>query len=165
MAVFCKACHSDLVNTTMAQNRVHWALLDQTACLNCHRPHAAPQAKLLKASEKELCGSCHADSVARQQRSVTKHPPVDEGQCTACHQPHASNAVFLFAGKDQLEVCANCHDWGKHSTHPLGEKVLDPRNKHLNVDCSSCHRTHGSEFKHLATFDTKKELCLQCHDK
>ena len=161
----CKACHSDLVNTTLTQSRVHWAVLDQTACLNCHRPHAAPKAKLLKADEKELCGSCHADAVARQQRSVTKHPPIENGECSSCHRPHASNAVFLLDGKDELEVCAKCHDWGKHSTHPIGEKVVDPRNKNLTTSCSSCHRTHGSEFKHLAHFDMKKDMCLQCHDK
>ena len=101
--------------------------------------------------------------MARQDRSVTKHPPIEEGTCSACHLPHASNVLFLLDDGGPPEVCGKCHEWSKHSMHPRGPKVLDPRNKNLTVDCEACHRTHGTEFKHMAHFDTRKELCLQCH--
>lgn len=159
----CRSCHSQDVNTALADARVHWPVVDKTACLNCHRPHASRTGKLLQANEKQLCGRCHADAVARQTRSLTKHQPIDDGMCTACHRPHSSNTVFLLDGANVPEVCGKCHDWGKHSSHPIGPKVIDPRNKNLTLDCLACHRTHGTENKHLTHFDTKKDLCVQCH--
>ena len=107
-------------------------------------------------------GACTAYNF---ERSLTKHPPVQEGSCSACHLPHGSDVLFLLADGGQPAVCGKCHEWSKHSMHPRGPDVADPRNKTLAVDCDACHRTHGTEFKHLAHFDTKKELCLQCHTK
>lgn len=159
----CRGCHNELVNAAYGQNRIHWPVVDRTACLNCHNPHAAKTAKLLRAEQGKLCGSCHPDAVARQATSATKHQPIADGECSTCHQPHASDTLYLLEGKTTIEVCGKCHDWGKHSAHPMGAKVADPRNKYLATDCLSCHRTHGSPEKHLAHFDTKKELCLQCH--
>ncbi len=159
----CKACHSETVNAALGMNRVHWPVVDRVACLNCHGPHATRAPKLLLADEKKVCGSCHADALARQERSLTKHQPVEDGMCSTCHAPHASNAVSLLAGKDLGEVCGQCHDWGKHSAHPSGPKVADPRNRNLALDCSSCHRNHGTAFKHLAHADTKRDLCVMCH--
>ncbi len=161
----CRACHSDTVNAVFNDSRVHWPVLDRTACLNCHNPHAARAAKLLKADEKTLCGRCHADAVARQDRSETKHEPIADGNCTICHRPHSSSSAFLLDQGGVPDVCGGCHDWGKHSTHPVGPKVIDPRNRNLTVSCLSCHRTHGTSFKHLAHFDTKKDLCVQCHEE
>ena len=159
----CKACHSDTVNTALGDARIHWPVVDRRACLNCHRPHASRAGKLLESEEKALCGECHADAVARQARSETKHEPILEGNCSTCHRPHSSGTTFLLDGADMTEVCAKCHEWQKHSTHPIGPKVVDPRNRNLGLDCASCHRTHGTPFKHLAHFDTKKDLCVQCH--
>jgi predicted CXXCH cytochrome family protein len=73
--------------------------------------------------------------------------------------------MFLLDGGSLEEVCAKCHEWGKHSAHPLGAKAVDQRNRNLTLDCLSCHRTHGTPFKHLAHFDTKKDLCVQCHSE
>lgn len=159
----CKACHSETVNTALGEDRIHWPVVDRKACLNCHRPHASRVGKLLKAEEKSLCGGCHGDAVARQARSATKHEPILEGNCTICHRPHSSPSVFLFDGATVTDVCEKCHEWQKHSAHPIGTKVVDPRNRNLTLDCLSCHRTHGTPNKHLTHFDTKKDLCVQCH--
>lgn len=159
----CRGCHSETVNAAFGMLRVHWPVVDRNACLNCHTPHASKTAKLLMDDEKDVCGSCHQDAIARQERSAVKHQPIADGQCSVCHAPHASNAVFLLAASDETELCARCHDWGKHQSHPAGPKVIDPRNRNLPVGCSSCHRTHGSDFAYLAHFDKKKDLCVQCH--
>jgi len=110
-----------------------------------------------------LCGSCHDDTIKRQEKSVTKHEPIKLGACTACHEPHASNNILLFKEATVIDVCASCHDWQKHSTHPIGEKVIDKRNKNLTVQCLSCHRSHGTEFKSMIPFQATSELCIQCH--
>jgi len=161
----CRSCHGDMIGTLLAANRVHWPTLDKKACLNCHNPHASPQKGLLLAPMKELCGSCHKDAVEKQTRSVTKHPPVDEGACTTCHDPHAASTTHLLANGNTLELCGTCHDWQTHSTHPIGEKVVDKRNKNLTMDCLSCHYAHGSAYKHLSPYDTKTDLCVQCHEE
>jgi predicted CXXCH cytochrome family protein len=159
----CRGCHNDLMLEIGSKNRVHWPLLDKAACGNCHEPHASRTAKLLAAPQKQLCGSCHPDSLARQDRSVTKHPPVNEGECSVCHSPHASDATFLLATADDRQTCGTCHDWSGHSAHPIGESAVDQRNPNLRVTCESCHRSHGTAFKHFAHGDVKGELCMQCH--
>jgi len=161
----CRSCHGDLMNTMLAANRVHWPALDRRSCLNCHNPHASPGKGLLLQPMKNLCGSCHPDAIEKQVRSVTKHPPVESGDCTTCHDPHSAAGNHLLANANTLELCGSCHDWQRHSTHPIGEKVVDKRNKNLTMDCLSCHYAHGSANKHLAPYDTKAELCVQCHEE
>jgi predicted CXXCH cytochrome family protein len=160
----CRGCHAELVQLTFTKSKVHWPAIDKRACLNCHNPHAAKTKPLLKAEQTELCGTCHADAIRREARSLAKHQPVVDGQCSSCHQPHASDAQFLFVKSPTQELCADCHDWKKHNNHPIGDKTVDPRNKNLPMDCLSCHRTHGSQFKAFAHFDTKMDLCVQCHE-
>jgi predicted CXXCH cytochrome family protein len=159
----CRACHSTMINESLGKNRIHWPLMDKTGCVHCHNPHGGPEKALLKAKLLVLCGECHADSIERQNRSATKHAPIKDGTCTVCHTPHASDMVFLFSQKTMLDVCKTCHDYSAHSTHPLGEKALDPRNKNVQVQCSSCHGTHGTEYKKMLYYPTATELCVQCH--
>lgn len=160
----CRSCHSELVNAIFAAKRLHDPAVDAVACLNCHGPHATKQPKLIKAPMKAVCGSCHADTIRRQTLSVTKHPPIDDGDCTSCHQPHASDFAFLSTAATQTELCGSCHDWQQHQGHPIGPKAIDPRNKNLAVDCESCHRTHGTPFPHFTHADSKADLCVQCHE-
>ncbi len=160
----CRGCHSTMLNEMMLKDRLHWPIADSVSCQHCHSPHASKEAGLLPAKPAELCGECHADTIARQERSVTKHAPIEEGECTACHSPHSSDDAFLLASGDSIELCGTCHEWETHSTHPIGEKVLDSRNVNLSLDCSSCHRSHGSEHKYFAPLDPDSELCVDCHE-
>jgi DmsE family decaheme c-type cytochrome len=160
----CKGCHSDVVNESLGKSRVHWPILDKAACLNCHNPHAATEKGLLKAKMITLCGECHQDTIERQEKSLTKHPPIAIGECTSCHSPHASDNLFLNAKGSVIDLCGNCHEWTKHSSHPIGEKVKDPRNPNLTLDCLSCHRSHGSEFKGFTHYNPKMDLCIECHE-
>jgi predicted CXXCH cytochrome family protein len=96
-----------------------------------------------------VCGACHADTIRRQSVSVTKHAPVGAGECHVCHDPHGGNAPLLLANPNGIELCGQCHDWQKHSTHPIGDKVKDPRNPNLVVQfpttsalCTNCHERH-----------------------
>lgn len=160
----CKGCHSAMVNQTFGRNRIHWPLLSREGCLTCHGPHASKQKGLLKQDTLTLCGSCHKDTITRQEKSMTKHAPVMAGDCAACHDAHAADGVYLFKQASIVDLCGKCHDWQKHSTHPLGEKVRDPRSRSLSVQCLSCHRSHGTEYKHFIPFATTTELCTQCHE-
>jgi DmsE family decaheme c-type cytochrome len=161
----CRGCHNNTVNDMFSKNRLHWAVIGKKGCLNCHNPHASKQESLLNKKPIPLCGTCHSDTIQRQERSVTKHEPIKDGMCMLCHSPHASDNVFLTLQASMLEFCGTCHDYQKHSTHPVGEKIIDKRNKNLNVDCLSCHRAHGTEFKRMLPFVTVSDLCIQCHTK
>ena len=159
----CMACHYEMVTDVLNQNHVHWPLVDKKGCINCHTPHASPEKKLLRQPMLALCGNCHADTVARQERATTKHPPIAEGDCGACHMPHGSDNQFILKEESVIDICADCHEWQTHSTHPIGPDYTDPRNKNVTVQCLSCHRTHGNENKHFIYFSTANELCIQCH--
>ena len=61
--------------------------------------------------------------------------------------PHSGESALLFVNQDGIELCGKCHDWQKHSTHPIGETRIDPRNKNLTLECSSCHRAGSSRTR------------------
>jgi len=159
----CKGCHNDMVTSTLAKARLHWPVADKTGCVNCHNPHASREAKLLKTNTATLCGSCHADTLKAIAATTAKHAPVEGGTCTTCHAPHGAAGVYLVDQPSVNELCTSCHDYQQHSAHPIGEKAVDPRNKNLRVDCLSCHKGHGTEFKYMLLSASTTELCTQCH--
>lgn len=161
----CRSCHGRDVALMLDSPQVHTAIVEGRSCLNCHSPHASRKPKLVTSDMNETCGSCHADTVARQRNSPSKHKPMTEGKCTACHAPHAGQSVLLLSEKHQPQSCSPCHDNMKHSSHPMGEKYKDPRNRNLTMDCLSCHRAHGTEYKKLMPSPTTSELCVKCHEK
>jgi len=161
----CRGCHNNMMNETLGRNRVHGPVMDRISCQNCHRPHASRESALLKNSQLALCGECHQDTIEKQKKSLAKHPPVEEGSCTKCHRPHSSNNPFLMDNVSTFDICGTCHDWQRHSTHPIGEKVIDKRNRNLGMDCTSCHSNHGSEHKRFLHYDIKMDLCVQCHEQ
>jgi predicted CXXCH cytochrome family protein len=95
--------------------------------------------------------------------TTVKHAPVESGMCVACHSPHGSSGTHLVDQPSIVALCTSCHDYEKHSAHPIGENAVDPRNKNLRVDCLSCHKGHGTEFKWMLLAATNLELCTQCH--
>ena len=159
----CRGCHAEKVAQMLDKSAVHQPVIDQRSCLNCHSPHASKTAGLLNGPMQTVCATCHADTMARQQHSPSKHAPIAEGKCTACHDAHSTNGTLLLSEKHKPESCAPCHEHMAHSSHPLGVKFKDPRNKNMTLDCLSCHRAHGTEFKKLLTFAKTTELCTSCH--
>jgi len=180
----CRGCHANMMNDVFNKNRVHWPLVDKVGCLNCHEPHASEQKKLLTGDMKSLCGKCHPDTMERleklaelerkeraakpaakgkEEKGAITHNPVQGGECSACHLPHASDSAYLMNHPSIIEVCGTCHEWQKHASHPIGEKIFDSRNKNLTVQCLSCHRAHGTGNRNLISFPTITDLCVQCH--
>jgi len=177
----CRGCHSTMMNDAFSKSRIHWPLVDKVGCLNCHEPHASPQKKLLTGDMKALCGKCHIDAMATQEKLAEKekqentaakgrvikgsltHNPVQEGNCEGCHSPHASDSIFLLKQPSTIKLCEGCHDWSKHTSHPMGEKVVDTRNKNITMQCLSCHISHGTGYRYLITYPNVTDLCVQCH--
>jgi predicted CXXCH cytochrome family protein len=161
----CNRCHARTVTAITDKGHLHRPVMEGDACLNCHDPHASKQKKLLVGPTSALCGSCHEDTSKRHERSPTKHQPIGDGECFTCHDPHSSDSPLLFAKAAVVDTCGQCHDFKKHQTHPIGEKVADPRNRNLTVECLSCHRAHGTEFKRLMPFAQAPDLCVKCHQQ
>jgi DmsE family decaheme c-type cytochrome len=161
----CNGCHSEMVGATMAKKRLHWPAADKTGCVNCHSPHASKLANLLKADTPELCSSCHTDTLGRLAAVQSKHAPVDSGMCVSCHSPHSADGVHLVDQPSINTLCTQCHDYETHSAHPLGDEAVDPRNQNLRVDCLSCHKAHGTNFKQMRLNETDLELCTRCHKR
>lgn len=168
----CTECHRDSVDAIFTKNRVHWPLMDKTGCLNCHSPHGSRQKNLLEKSVRETCGKCHEDTVKLQQWSLNNPKnkdlckPIKTGNCTRCHAPHAADNILLMPAASSIgsAICGECHQWETHSTHPIGEKVIDPRDKNLSVECLSCHKACGTGNKpNMMPFETTYDLCIQCH--
>lgn len=177
----CRGCHSSMMNDTFNKSRIHWPLVDKKGCLNCHDPHASPQKNLLMSDMKSVCGKCHIDTMQSQRKLADKekeenaaakvkvikgaltHVPIQEGNCDACHASHASDSGFLLKQSSVIKLCEGCHDWSKHTNHPMGEKVIDSRNKNVTVQCLSCHISHGTGYRYLIPFPTVTDLCVQCH--
>src|SRR5207244_4336097 len=105
----CLSCHSGKDTHNNFRRGEHWR--NDVGCTDCHSPHAAPFAQekpgsvtfignasledpnrastlRLKASEPQLCMSCHTETKA--QFSKPFHHKVMEGtmKCSDCHNPH-----------------------------------------------------------------------------
>jgi len=167
----CRQCHREMIERAFSKDRIHWPLVDSKGCLNCHAPHGAKQKKLLNGLTLTVCGKCHSDTVELQAWSK-KNPknkklcePVKTGNCISCHAPHSSDNILLFARTSiNAELCGECHEWQSHSTHPIGDKVIDQRNKNLTLDCLSCHKGCGTGNKpSMLHYELTEELCIQCH--
>ena len=167
----CRQCHEKEIDEAFSKNRLHWPLAGKVSCLNCHTPHAAKQKKLLKAPITDVCGKCHSDTVELQEwsRANPKNKklcePVKAGNCVVCHSPHAADYPISMNTKSiSSELCGRCHEWQTHSTHPIGEKVIDQRNKNLSLDCLSGHNGCGTQnHPVMLHFPTTYDLCINCH--
>jgi predicted CXXCH cytochrome family protein len=163
-SALCQTCHAPRMQKMLARNRVHQPVVEGN-CLACHSPHAAKERGLLRDNLVVTCGACHGDTIRRQELSPTKHKPIRQGECTRCHDAHGGDAPLYFRHANGIEMCAACHDWQKHSTHPIGEDRKDPRNRNLTMQCSSCHRAHGTDSKHLVPYAKVSDLCTKCHEQ
>jgi DmsE family decaheme c-type cytochrome len=163
-ANLCRGCHSDKLNKMLGNARLHQPVAAGD-CLACHSPHASKERGLVAGNMNVVCGRCHSDTIQRQQVSPTKHTPVRDGDCTNCHDPHSGNAPLLLTQANDLDLCKACHEWQKHTSHPVGLDKKDPRNPNLTLGCASCHRAHGTPYLHLMMYAKASETCTKCHEQ
>jgi predicted CXXCH cytochrome family protein len=112
---------------------------------------------LLKASQPQLCYSCHAD--IKPAFSQPFHHKVNEGlmKCTDCHDSHGTFGNHqLRSTADQNMICTKCH------TETRGPFVFE----HAAVKaegCLACHSPHGSQNARLLNVPNINQMCNQCH--
>lgn len=133
---------------------------NDSSCNSCHNPHASDERYLLKDKEKRVCYECHTDTKDYVAKSAHKHPKI--GACLDCHVAHGSNDLFFLSKGSNTCSQEKCHETQGTFTHPIGEKIIDPRSK-VAMDCSTCHNPMGSPESSILRFEKDKELCVQCH--
>jgi len=149
---------------TTCHNRGDHALWDGSqhdsrgvSCTTCHSVHnpISEKGQLKKATQTELCASCHRDKASKVDRSG--HMPVREGklQCSTCHNPHGStNVKLLRKGDSQADVCTSCH---AEKRGPFLWEHAPSRE-----GCVTCHDPHGSANDRMLVAKPPA-LCQRCH--
>ena len=86
----CLSCHNRGEHAGWEGSTHERRDLNCTTCHSVHSPKAAAH-QLVKATETQLCATCHRLQVAKTERAVA-HMPVREGKmsCSSCHNPHGS---------------------------------------------------------------------------
>ena len=154
----CLKCHEN-VQKQMLQPRNHLTLHNGNSCLNCHSPHAGDTPSLLKGRERQICASCHEDTMKGHRESLSRHPSIKK--CSSCHESHGGRYLSMLRGNGN-DVCIQCHEDQGTFTHPVGPEVLDTHTGQM-ITCVSCHDPMGSEHKYHLVAEGKKALCIRCH--
>jgi len=129
---------------------------NDVGCADCHAVHHQRDPVRSKATQGEVCGSCHGIQIQKANMLQPFSHPLREGQmaCSSCHSPHGSLSEAMLNRDSVNETCYQCHPdkrgpflW-EHQ--PVGE------------DCTLCHESHGTA--HPAMLKQRPPfLCQQCH--
>jgi len=129
------------------------------SCATCHSVHSpkSTEHQLVKATETQVCATCHRLQVAKTERAVA-HMPVREGKmsCSSCHNPHGSisNVKALKVGSSVSESCVSCH------TEMRGPTLFE--HAPVRENCATCHDPHGSSNDRMLVARMPM-LCQRCH--
>lgn len=88
--------------------------------------------------KQELCFGCHGTKTAEiaDARGLRIHGPVAAGECTACHSPHGAPRRYMLRMKNNVELCAQCHDLpGIAQRTPVHRDIT-------KTECTNCHDPH-----------------------
>ena len=95
----CLTCHA------ASEARAHWAGSQHeskgVACNDCHNIHTTEQKVLSKATQAEVCFTCHKEQRAQTHRisthplTVTSLAGAAKMACSDCHNPHGSTGPTL----------------------------------------------------------------------
>jgi DmsE family decaheme c-type cytochrome len=146
----CLGCHnSNLGNWHVAIHNDNGV-----GCADCHKAHDPRDPVRAKATQVEVCKTCHQLQVADSLLPFAH--PLHEGQmaCSSCHSPHGSLADASLKRDTINETCYTCH------ADKRGPFLWE--HQPVSEDCTLCHKPHGSAqagmLKQRPPF-----LCQQCH--
>ena len=125
------------------------------ACTDCHVAHSAKDPVLAKATQPQICFTCHQD--IRADTYKYSHHPIREGlvTCSDCHNPMGGAGDT----KDLKEftvnqTCYNCH------ADKRGPMLWE--HQPVRENCLICHNPHGSNQQRLM-IEPMNFLCASCH--
>lgn len=147
------------LNCHQGGQRTHWQTGPHAAanmeCGSCHKIHSQEDPVRDRATQPDVCFSCHKEQRAQVMRP--NHHPIPERKvvCVDCHNPHGSAGPKLMQRDSVVATCYTCH------MEKRGPFVRS--HQPVTEDCTICHTPHGSVndnlLKQRAPF-----LCQQCHE-
>lgn len=147
----CLGCHK-------GDKRTHWSGSQHeargVACVSCHKIHAANDPVRVRATQTQVCFTCHKSEAAQIHR-VSTHP-IAAGKvlCSDCHNPHGSAGPKLVQENTVNETCYTCH------AEKRGPFLWE--HPPATDDCTNCHTPHGSTNPALLKARSPW-LCQRCH--
>jgi predicted CXXCH cytochrome family protein len=159
-SAMCSGCHKA---TMQGFQRIYTHLtpgMGGDPCSTCHNPHASDAKELLKEKETRMCFKCHSSTKDFVKASRFKHPKLEK--CSDCHASHGSDTRYFLSSEEGGCSATDCHATQGTFTHPVGEKIIDPRSK-TPMTCVTCHSVMGSSEEFNLRYDKEMELCVQCH--
>jgi predicted CXXCH cytochrome family protein len=153
----CNTCHADV---TADKSHIHGPVA-AGACSSCHQAHSSKNLKLLVATGRDLCFTCHTE-MRNQMKTVKFTHKAVEQDCVTCHDPHASNFVMQ-TRQPPLLLCTSCHEHDK-----IRQAAMEASHKHSPVvteqACLNCHTAHGGDLAKLMRNEPIK-VCMKCHEQ
>ena len=152
----CLTCHNRGSHAGWEGSTHEARNLSCTTCHSVHKPQSFEH-QLVKATETQLCATCHRQQVVKTERAVA-HMPVREGKmsCSSCHNPHGSisNVKNLKVGSSVNELCTSCH------AEMRGPMLWE--HAPVRENCTTCHDPHGSSNDRMLNVRMPM-LCQRCH--
>lgn len=147
----CLSCHQDSEHTYWVGSQHQ---TNNLACVSCHMIHVTKDPILVKATQPNVCFTCHAE-----QRTLSmqySHHPIREGivVCADCHNAHGSPGPKLLKEVRVNDVCYTCH------AEKRGPMLWE--HQPVREECTNCHNPHGSINVRLLK-EKVPFLCLDCH--
>jgi DmsE family decaheme c-type cytochrome len=154
----CLKCHENSAGRANWVGSTHEK--EGLACTSCHNNHAPDQKVLGKATQAEVCFTCHKEQRAQVHR-VSAHPlaltslaGAPKMSCSDCHNPHGSTADHLMAKASVNDTCFSCH------AEKRGPFLWE--HQPVTESCTNCHTPHGSANAPLLKM-RQPWLCQECH--
>jgi DmsE family decaheme c-type cytochrome len=152
----CLTCHNRGTHAGWEGSTHSARGLSCTTCHSVHKPQSF-ESQLAKATETQVCATCHRLQVTKTERAVA-HMPVREGKmsCSSCHNPHGSisNVKNLKIGNSINETCTSCH------AEMRGPMLWE--HAPVRENCTTCHDPHGSSNDRMLNVRMPM-LCQRCH--
>ncbi|HKB52828.1 MAG TPA: DmsE family decaheme c-type cytochrome, partial [Ramlibacter sp.] len=148
----CLNCHQKDAKRAMWGGSQHESA--DLACTTCHRIHTNNDRVTARATQADVCFTCHKEQ--RTQFMRPSHHPVPEGKmtCTDCHNPHGSTGPKLVKRDSTNDTCYTCH------AEKRGPFVFS--HEPVTEDCANCHNPHGTTVASMLKVRPPM-LCQQCH--